>query len=202
MINGNLIGSLLGDGSLYKYKNMINSGLAIGRSLKDLEYLKYQYNIFKDFCSSNIVITSPFDKRTNKSYDRCFFRTQSCKIFNDFRQKWYNKNIKFVPKDLKLTPLICAIWFCDDGSSYVSQSGYVRLSLYTDGFIKNDVEFLAKLLQCETGAKLSITRKNHCKNPDKGYYIYTYGDGYNSILKYIIPVFPKSMNRKLKMLGL
>jgi hypothetical protein len=192
-----LIGGLLGDLHLYQYKNQINSGIAVGRSIKDKEYLEYQFNLFKGFCSSGIKIRDTFDKRTNKKYSGCSFRTQVAPIFQSFKNKWYPNNIKTIPLDLKLTPKICAIWFCDDGSvNNVSKSGRITLSLYTDGFLKKEVEFLRDILNKELDSNFKIGKKNSTKDPDKGYYMCGQHESSMKLIKYMKPEFPISMSRK------
>lgn len=194
-----LIGSLLGDGSLYQYKNQINAGLAIGRAAKDLKYLEFQYSIFKDFCSSDIKYKNLFDKRTNKKYDGYVFRTQTSNIFSNFRNKWYENNLKTIPNDLRITPLICAIWFADDGSiTYTGKNKTGRrIALYTDSFSEDEVYFLKSCLKEETNIKFNVTRKNSMKDLTKGFYLYiNKSDDILNFVNYIKDDFPDSMNRK------
>jgi len=194
-----LTGGLLGDTSIYSYKHHITVGLAFGRKITDLSYLAYEFEAFKDFCSSGIKTRSAFDKRTGKTYYNCSFRTQCAEVFVPFRNKWYPNGEKIVPQDLVLSPLTCAIWFCDDGSiiHHGKNKKLLRLALYTDGFTKNDVEFLAGLLNDKLQSDLKITRKNSMKDPNKGYYIYSskHGDAVKFI-EYIQADMPNGMERK------
>jgi hypothetical protein len=194
-----LVGSLLGDAYIYQYKNQLNAGLAIGRAYKDLEYLKYQYDIFKHFCKSKIKKRDYLDKRTNKIYENVYFRTQVSEIFSNYKDKWYDNGLKIIPRDIKLSPLICAIWFCDDGSAvrYAKNKDRIKISIATDGFRKDDVVFLCSLLNKQLGTtKFSYSRKNSCKDVNKGYFIYGYHNEACKFIKYIEPVFPESMSRK------
>lgn len=194
-----LIGGLLGDLSLYQYKNQINSGIAINRAIKDKKYLEYQLDIFKEFCPAGIKIRNTFDKRTNKTYTGCAFRSQVAEVFTPYKQKWYLDGTKIVPRDLQLTPLICAIWFCDDGSivySGASKQGR-RISLYTDSFLKEEVIFLQNLLQDILNISVKITRKNSMKNVNKGFYLHIDKRSDVAIyLNYIKDAVPQSMIRK------
>lgn len=194
-----LIGGLLGDTHIYAYEHHITVGLAIGRAIKDKEYLQYQFDIFRDFCSSDIKERAAFDKRTNKNYICCSFRTQCAEVFVPFRNKWYPNGIKIVPKDLQLTPLICAIWFCDDGSiTYLGKNKTGRrISLYTDNFTKKEAAFLQKLLQKTLNIVVKITRKKSMKNINKGFYLYiSKKDDVIKFIDYIKNVMPLSMSRK------
>lgn len=194
-----LIGGLLGDLSLYQYKKQINSGIVINRAIKDKGYLEYQLGIFKEFCPTGIKIRDTFDKRTNKIYTGCCLRSQVAEVFNLYKQKWYPEGIKIVPRDLKLTSLICAIWFCDDGSiTYTgpNKTGR-RISLYADSFIKEDCIFLQSALSNAIDANINMTRKKSMKDESKGFYLYI--DRKLDIIKfinYIRESFPHSMNRK------
>lgn len=191
-----LTGSLLGDAHLYKYKNQINAGLAIGRSSKDKEYLEYQYLIFKDFCSKPIQDRFSFDKRTNKIYSNSSFRSQVAESLTLLKNKWYLDGEKIVPKDIVLTPLTCAIWFCDDGS-ITGAGNKRRISLYTDSFNKDDVYFLKESLSKTINIEFSITRKKSMLNINKGFYLYI--DSKHNVCKFISYIkdsFPISMKRK------
>jgi len=187
-----LQGSLLGDSYLYHYKKQINSGLAISHASFDEEYVKFKFNLFKEFCKSNIKNQSSFDKRTSKTYHKTYFRTQVSPLFTDFRNRWYPNGIKIVPKDINLTPIVCAIWFCDDGSvvRYGKNKNRLRLQLSTDGFQKEEVEFLAEQLSQIIGSACKVSRKiNH-------YIIYAPHETTVKFIKYIEPVFPSCMKRK------
>lgn len=185
-----LVGGLIGDFHLYNYDHHKTNGISVGRAIKDLRYLEYQYSLFKDFCSDTIHIEDTFDKRTQKTYTSCRFRTRCAPVFVPYRTKWYPEGIKIVPEDLELTPLICAIWFCDDGSA-VREGDSLQLSLYTDGFQKKEVEFLSELLQNKFGDGFVVQLKS-----DEKFYIRMRKEAGFNFIDYITPVFPESMKRK------
>lgn len=184
-----LIGGLLGDLYLYQNKNHINAGIASNRALKDLEYSKFEYESFKEFCNSGIKNKQYFDTRTNKIYYGVYFRTRVSEIFTPYKKKWYPNGIKIVPRDLKLSPLICAIWFCDDGS-VIRLKNSLKLQLSTDGFKKEEVEFLASLLKKEIDAEFNVYAK------ESHYVIHAAHEATIKFINYITPYFPKSMKRK------
>lgn len=105
-----LVGSMLGDSSLYKYKNHVNAGLKIGRAARDISYLKYEFDIFRNFCQSPIEYSSRTDPRTGKTYDNVMFRTCVAPVFTDVHNAWYVNQRKRIPDSLELSPLTCAIW--------------------------------------------------------------------------------------------
>lgn len=157
-----LIGSLLGDGCLFKSKNSKYPILSILRSLKDKQYLEWEYSFFKDFCLSNFKDSSYFDIRTNKTYYTSKFVIRSVEVFNNYYNDWYYNGVKLIPKNLELTSLILTIWFCDDGSISKPGSDYrLYLKLATNGFSFNDVEYLKSLLESRFDEKFTINKSNN-----------------------------------------
>ncbi len=190
-----LIGSLLGDGSIFNYEKhgQKNAYFTITRKQDDFKYLKYEFELFKKFCSYNQVkCSSVFDKRTQKFYHRCKFATRPTKVFDRYWKEWYKNNVKIIPKKLKLTPLICAIWFCDDGCITIGKTNRLRLKLSTHGFSKEENLRLSNVLKLMFNEQFSIV----C---DDGNYFITASDaGAKTFIKYIQKHIPKSMKRKIK----
>ena len=146
MING----ALLGDGSLIMHKNGTNASFSY--LSKSIEHVHFVCDSLIDFVipSHNFYISKYFDKRTNKEYERCDFRTKANLIFTKLYYKWYDNKIKIIPQDLTLTPLICLIWYLGDGSLLKHErSQYIHLC--TDNFRKEDIEniLLPQLKQFE-----------------------------------------------------
>jgi len=58
--------------------------------------------LFKDYCKSSPVILLRFDTRPNKNklYKSAKFNTISLPCFNEFRELFYNKGVKIIPKNL------------------------------------------------------------------------------------------------------
>ncbi len=147
-----LTGFMLGDGSLSLFKNSKNALLEISRSIIDQETIFYHSEIFKDFMTDNGIKTrSIFDSRTNKTYPHIKMRTRALPCFTEFHKIWYSKK-KVIPNNLQLTPLTIATWFADDGSVYFHfknnklYNNELRIQIATNGFSKEEVYFLAKLL--------------------------------------------------------
>jgi len=152
-----LIGSLLGDGHLRRNSNNSNTTFSIKRSLADKDYLKYQYDYFKDFCSNPIREKSTIDKRTNKTYHSCSFETLSYSDFNYFHNLWYQGK-KIIPK-LELDSLSIAIWFFDDGT--LSYNKRFKGSFATNSFSKDEVYYLKTLLDDRYNVKFNLANKNN-----------------------------------------
>ena len=88
-------GTMLGDGCLMLGKNSKNASLSIVRAKKDLDFLKWEEKIFKDFITpSGIKHFQYRDSRTGNTYFSVRFRTKALPIFTEMRKKWYPENVK------------------------------------------------------------------------------------------------------------
>ncbi len=187
--NDLLIGSLLGDAYLGKNKTSRFAHLKIERSMIDLEYLKYEFDILNKFCKSEIKIY-----KRNESKQYCYFITRSYEILDNLFQKWYKDGIKTVPNDIYLNPLIISIWLADDGhiSIHHKKQGLLRTTFATNGFRLNEVELLSSLLSKRYNVNFNVN-----KTSVNNQYVIIGADEATRILwKDIKNVFPKSMSRK------
>jgi hypothetical protein len=192
-----LTGCLLGDAYLGFGKGSLFPHLKIERKLTDLLYLQWQYDCFSNFCKSGVVKSSTFDIRTNKTYYNCRFLTRNIPEFLSIHQSWYPNGTKIVPRDIKLSPLITAIWFADDGYILHSGKSQLSLSLATDGFVHSDVLFLASCLEDIINESFKVNIKGISKNNALQYVIVGTSKTAYAFIKYIQPEFSKlSMDRK------
>jgi hypothetical protein len=171
-----ITGSLLGDGTLNRKKNrgglkvVGNVSFTIARALEDLEYLQYEAKLFNNCfpsTSKNIIkCSSIFDKREkfNRYYHKCRFTTCANITFTESHNKWYRQNdkgenIKIIPSDLQLSSLIIAHWFADDGSITLNATSRLprfEVRFSTEGFTKDEVQFLISLLENRYNEKFSM----------------------------------------------
>lgn len=106
-----IIGSILGDGYIRILPNRKDAFLEINHSIKAKEYVDWKYSVLKNIC-----LSSPHEEENGqwkKAY-RFFTRQhpELTKLLNDF----YQNKRKTIPANLKLDPVILAVWFMDDGS--------------------------------------------------------------------------------------
>ena len=185
-----LVGSMLGDGNLSKHAG--DARLNIIRKADDLEYLKWEFESFKDFCMTGIRYREVFDQRYNNTYFRVSFHTRNSPLFTSFYVNWYPNKKKIVPQNIELTPLALAVWLCDDGSVISSYKPFrLNLQLCTNGFTVSDTNFLISLLEKRYNEhfRLCIDKKG---NP-----IIHAGDNATRAFLYEIDDFiPVSMYRK------
>ena len=150
-----LAGGLLGDAHLTKYKYG-NSQISYISSIKS--HVEYFQSFFKDFevgeCKNGPKESNFFDKRTNKIYVSYKFRSELNITFSEIRNQWYGEDgIKIIPSNIKLTPLVCLLWYLGDGGliqHYLKkETHYIKLN--TNCFKKTYIEkiLLPQLIKFE-----------------------------------------------------
>ena len=196
-----LNGLMLGDGCV-QYSDKIrkekaNPRLCLIRQGKDIEYLYWQYSLFKDFHLTAPRLYNYYDERTCKTYTRGSLNARSGSVFKKIHEKWYLGNKKIVPKDLKLTPLTLLIWFLDDGCICFANEKKLYVKFSTDGFTKEEVEFLVALLNSYFSTIVNVTGKKFHLNYNGSYPIIKASTILAiEIIKIIDPIFPECMQRK------
>jgi len=165
-----IIGGLLGDSSINKPKTKYqNAYFVIHRSASDLKYAQWEYNMLKDLCTDKgITVSDRKDSRTGTISTMATFTTKSLLIFKKLRYKWYPEGKKIVPRDLKITPLMLAVWIADDGHILKDENHY-EIQIATNGFEFEDVIFLKNKLEIFIGTKFDLQQdkgrfKIHCSS--------------------------------------
>ncbi len=171
-----LIGSLLGDAYI-----TTRGQIQFEQSVHQKEYLLWKHQELGPISYKNISIVKRFDKRYK--HENISYRFWTRQYFVSWREKFYLKNKKIVPKDIRLTPLSIAVWYMDDGC--LSDNKCV---IATDGFSKDDIRFLQDLLL----EKFSI--KSSLKNGSK---IMIKKESFNAFFSIIRPYITKSMLYKI-----
>lgn len=196
--NDLIIGSMLGDGCLTKNKTSKFPILKIERAIKDLEYLKYEFNILSNMCRSGVK--TYFSKELLKNGEKresCYFITRSYSILDDFMKKWYPEGKKIVPQDLKLNSYIISIWLADDGwiGIHHKKQNLLRTVFATNGFSILECEMLANLLSNKYNEKFKVLKTSTHSNQA----VIACGH-YATMIMYedIKNAFPQSMQRKFK----
>ncbi|MFX1514020.1 MAG: hypothetical protein ACFFCQ_15685, partial [Promethearchaeota archaeon] len=165
-------GSLLGDGSLSKGK--YSSYFTIKQSKKGINGLSkkgyillHQMILQESGYPSTLVEKDYIEKRprflkkgiTEEIRGEYHLRTISSIQLYKQRQRWYLNGKKRVPRDLKLTPFKCYIWYCEDGTLHRKQSRtspFQAIKLCTMGFQREENLFLIKRLKTILGVKEGI----------------------------------------------
>ena len=147
-----IIGSLLGDGYLRIIPGRKDAFLEVNHSIAEKGYVDWKYKALK-----NLVKSPPKARKGNgKRIAYRFFTRQHPEITNLY-QEFYQDKEKIIP-NLKLNPLIIAVWFMDDGSR-----SYQTYYLNTQSFNYQSQHRLIQTLRKQYGIESSLNR-------DKEYY--------------------------------
>ena len=197
-----LIACVIGDGYIYKDKRSKSCTLEISHSIKQLEYLEYKSILLRNITGKKCEIkykTMP-GRIINKNYP-IVQSSMACRIFithKYFRvlKKWLypNNEKKYIEYVKYLDELGLAIWYMDDGSTWVEkrrEHGHIMMEFHT--FIpKKDAEFLIKYFK----EKWDLDFKLH-KRTDLQYNIRCYRKNSVKLAKIIEPYIPECMKYKI-----
>ena len=139
-----ILGCVLGDGYLRK---KVNAHLQITHSFKQKEYVDWKYKILKD-----IVLSPPKIYKGNAGRVGYRFFTRSIPEITDIYDQFYQNKRKFIPSVIKLTPLMLAVWYMDDGSK-----SYRSCYFNSQGFDKDSQSCLMQSLE-KLGIKSSLNK--------------------------------------------
>jgi len=124
------------------------------------EYILWFVSEFMEFgCSIRTKKIKPSKLAlldSTKTYEQYIFNTKCNKLWNKLEKQWYKerkdhpwfKRIKIIPKHIRLTPLTLCVWHMDDGYCNPIDA---NIELNTQGFSKEEVEFLIERLQIDLG---------------------------------------------------
>ena len=147
-----IIGTLLGDGYIRQAKGRKNAFLEVNHSITQKEYVEWKYNILK-----NLTRSGPKSRNGNGTRIAYRFFTRQHPEFTKIMDLFYKDRKKCIP-NLKLDPMMVAVWFMDDGSRCNKENVYLN----TQQFSKEDQYKLLESLK-EIGLKGTL-------NKDKEYY--------------------------------
>ena len=103
-----LVGSLLGDGMISNH-----DAFRIKQCGYRREYIEYMSELFSPYMTGNIYDCTAMLNGKAHVASTCY--THKAPRFAALRKKWYPNNTKIVPRDIRLTPLMCAHWHVQDG---------------------------------------------------------------------------------------
>ena len=190
-----LIGCCLGDISIQK-TSKTTSRFQITHSIKQGDYLKHKYEVFKDLCNT------PY-KQKDRKYPVLYFNSISTKEIKSITDKFYCGEIRGVPHNIKklISPISLAYWFMDDGTCiYNSITPRMKtrnstIILCTDRYLDIEVELLVEMLKDIFNINSKI--KNSPSMGDR-YRIYIGTKDTQKFLNIIEPFIVPSMRYKIK----
>lgn len=178
-----IIGSILGDGYIRILPGRSEAFLEINHSIKAKEYVDWKYSVLRNICQSPPKERIIDNKRT--AYR--FFTRQNPELTELLGLFYLNKK-KIIPKNLKLDPVILAVWFMDDGSKCRNYDVYLNCQQFANG----DQKKLLNALR-EMGLRARL-------NKDKKYYrIRFFKESVSRLNEIIYPHIVPSMRYKLSM---
>ena len=189
-----IIGSLLGDGTMWLGKGAVNANFKVEQGLVQKEYVFWKYKILKPLVFTGPKISYRDDPFGNKYQKSRWFRTIRhpllTEIFNKFYvKKGYKTGKKIVPKNIMedLDSLGLAVWIMDDGSY---SKGKIDISTYS--FSLPEINLLCEILREKFGVEM-----HKYKDRDKGYRIYSNQKFTKKLIKIIKPYIIPSMMYKI-----
>jgi len=170
-----IIGSILGDGYLRIVPGRKDAFLEINHSISEKDYVDWKHRELK-----SLVKSPPKARKGNgKRIAYRFFTRQHSEITKLY-QEFYQGREKIIP-NLKLNPLIIAVWFMDDGNK-----SYKTYYLNTQRFDYQSQKELIQMLKEQYRIEASLNR-------DKKYYRIrikqSSADRFRKLIQdYIIPI--------------
>lgn len=195
-----LIGCLLGDGYLTKYREKrANSYLALAQSCKEDEYLEHKVKRLNEV---GLQTNNIFSYNTKSGYCKNMCNSKTDPIYNYLRPKLYPNNNKTIRRKFLnwLDEEGLAFWYLDDGSCckrYINnkpKGRYLRIS--TESFNYDEHQIIRRYFIDKWNISPVV-----CKTSRKqGVYYYLRFDVENSIklINLIKDFVPKCMNYKIQ----
>jgi hypothetical protein len=142
-----IIGSILGDGYLRIVSGRKNAFLEINHSISEREYVDWKYLKLKN------LVRNPPKQRKGKGRRIAYrFFTRQHPELTELYRKFYRNGKKIIP-ELKLDPLMIAVWFMDDGSK-CGKDYYLNCQR----FDRASQRRLIKILKKQYGILVSLNR--------------------------------------------
>lgn len=189
-----IIGSLLGDGTMYIPKKGRNANFKVEQGLKQKEFVEWKYTILRNWVFTEPKISFRYKENREKYAKSWWFRTLSHPLLTEIHNKFYQgeshrNRTKIIPRDLgkDLTPFSLAVLIMDDGS-YSKKK--IDISTYT--FSLSDIIFLQQLLKDKFDLE-----SNYYRDRDKGYRMYFRKTMTDELIRIIYPFIIPSMQYKI-----
>ena len=189
-----IIGSLLGDGTMWLGKNNKNVNFKVEQGLAQKELVFWRYEILKPIVFTGPKISYRYRENGEKYQKSWWFRTISHPQLTEIYRTFYTGNghktgRKIVPDNIEemLDPFALANLIMDDGC-YNCKS--IDISTYS--FLLREIKILQSALKSRYGIEI-----RYHKDRDKGYRMRFSVENTEKLIKVIQPYFISSMEYKL-----
>ncbi len=130
-----LDGFLLGDGCIPFRKR---PALHLTAMVKHKEFADYFAQIFHQYKPKVVPHVTPahYSEKVGafKACSAYRFESKAHPDFTHQRDRWYPLGKKIVPRDIRITPLSCLLWFLGDGCLSLDKGKYPTVVLCTNAF--------------------------------------------------------------------
>ncbi len=185
-----ILGSILGDGSI-RNMNLKRCPLySEVHSIRQQNYSQFKFYKLRNIMSVNETYSSAYSEEYDAT-EKCRIYSKSVYTLKQF-EDMYEHGKKKISESIidKMTPVVMAIWFCDDGSTSFSDRQRPRATFHTQGFTLDECTILQRAL-----LKFGIESKLH--NYGHGYQIDLTADSSSTMYELIAQYIPPSMQYKL-----
>lgn len=185
-----LVGSILGDGGVYKPQKSSNANYYIKQSEKFVKYVDWLFGELKNLCPSSV--------KRRKDNGQFYFYSSHLDDMTKLQETFYKNRKKIVPdniKDLLTSPLSLAVWFMDDGTLDYRYKDHCAFHLCTNCFTREETKKLIEVLKDNFGivASLHYTLCRGKRHPR----IYIGSKGRDQFIKLISPYIIDCFKYKL-----
>ena len=135
-----IIGTVLGDGYIRIISGRQHAFLEINHALSQREYVMWKYDVLKE-----VRAGVPKVRRGNGLRQAIRFHTKQSAELTEIHSLFYNDRIKVIPIDLKLDPVVLAVWFMDDGSRCRESDVYLNTQQFDTESQMTLIQALKKL---------------------------------------------------------
>jgi hypothetical protein len=158
-LNSVLIGIMLGDGGIYRTSSTSNSRFEMSFGQHSQQFAEKIGDLFKDYMSNPVKAVKLEVK--NKIYINYRLKTSTLPIFNQYHEMFYTLNpekgkyVKKVPANIleSMDPIVLAYLLMSDGNFDKNRN---RVRIYSNSFIKEDVQILAEAINTKLGIYVGV----------------------------------------------
>lgn len=121
-----IIGSLLGDGYLRVVPGRQDALFEVNHSFSQKEYVDWKYKMLQSICRSG-----PKIRHGNGGRIAYRFNTKQSAELTRLHGTFYQNGKKSIPRNLRLDPIMLAVWFMDDGSMCRASDVYINTQQFS-----------------------------------------------------------------------
>lgn len=188
-----VLGSLLGDGYIFRGKDHLNStNLIIEHGIRQLDYLIWK-GLKLGTLEAKLNQAYHYNTVVSRYTTKNILTTRSLTYFGTLSKTWYSTGgPKILDKDMckKLGPLGLAIWLMDDASSRLGVGRH--MDIYTQSFTEEENNFLIDVLKTNFNLNFYIV-----KDQQDRCILRTTGEGVDKVISIVKDYFCDSMCYKI-----